>query len=54
MCGFVVAGFFFFFFFNFHIFKASNLGKRKNSIKIQDIDESCDSTLKIILGGEKS
>ena len=29
-------------------------GREKNSIKIQDIDESGGSTLKIILGGEKS
>lgn len=40
-------------FFYLHICPAANLGKRKNNIKIQDIEESGDSTLKIILRGEK-
>lgn len=52
MCGFVVAGFVVFFFYP-HICSAANLGKRKKSIKIENIDEYCDSTLEIILGGEE-
>lgn len=40
-------------FFYPHICSAANLGKRKKSIKIENIDEYCDSTLEIILGGEE-
>lgn len=45
---------FFVFFFNPHICPAANLGKREKKQKNSDTDESCDSTFKIILGGEMS